>query len=109
MINLALRITFVVGFAHFMPIEEDFFFVTNGFNKASDDTRAVTATTNITTITTREETGFKSSEKSNFEIELIKDETSITAKIKTFGPYATAGVGFAIFSFIILIAYKNKN
>jgi len=107
MINLVFKITIHVGLAHFLPIEEDFFFVSNEYTETSHETTRVQDMTKFTAISNREQLESTSSEPSNLEIEFIKDDNTLTAKIKTFGRYATAGVGFAIFSFVLRLFEKS--
>jgi hypothetical protein len=53
MINLAFKIILMVGFAHFLPIEEEFFFVSNGITEASDEsTTTITALVPEATVST---------------------------------------------------------
>ena len=120
MLFLALKIILLFGFVHMKPIEDDFFFVTNEFTTLRDETATTASESQVTTFTAAHVTkvsesqvttstgSTSTSEHSNFEIELVKDESTITARIKTYGPYATAGIGFAIFSFVVFIAYKKK-
>jgi hypothetical protein len=50
MINLVFKLTILVGLAHFLPIEEDFFFVSNEYTETSHATTKVQDTTNLTAL-----------------------------------------------------------
>ncbi len=85
-----------------MPVEDQFFFVSNEINPDTathfTETKSTsTSLLNASTSATSSSTALFRQAPSNLQVEIKKENETWTATITTYGPVATAGFGLAVF------------